>query len=66
MQTPSTAKSDALYRFSEDGQACTILTPAPPRHWYNYLWNNLGYCAQVSQGDTAGAATPARPAVPSP
>lgn len=46
----STAKADALYRFSEDGQACVIRTPAPPRHWYNYLWNDLGFCAQVSQG----------------
>lgn len=37
------------YRFSEDGNSCTILTANPPRHWYNYLWNEDRYCAQVSQ-----------------
>ena len=24
-------------------------TANPPRHWYNYLWNEDRYCAQVSQ-----------------
>ena len=38
----------ALYEFAEDG-ACVIHDPETPRHWYNYLWNDLGYCAQVSQ-----------------
>ena len=38
----------ALYEFAEDG-ACVIYDPETPRHWYNYLWNDLGYCAQVSQ-----------------
>ena len=42
--------SDQLYEYSEDGSTCSILTPCPPRHWYNYLWNDSGYCAQVSQG----------------
>ncbi|MDR2514753.1 MAG: cellobiose phosphorylase [Christensenellaceae bacterium] len=40
---------DPLYRFEQEGNACRILTPAPPRHWYNYLWNEDRYCAQVSQ-----------------
>ena len=38
----------ALYEFAEDG-ACVIHDPETPRHWYNYLWIDLGYCAQVSQ-----------------
>jgi len=38
------------YSFSENGKVCAIHTPNPPRHWYNYLWNDQGYCAQVSQG----------------
>lgn len=38
----------ALYEFAEDS-ACVIYDPETPRHWYNYLWNDLGYCAQVSQ-----------------
>ncbi len=39
----------AVYEFSTDGSACVIRDPETPRHWYNYLWNELGYCAQVSQ-----------------
>lgn len=39
-----------LYDFTCDGNGCVIYEPAPPRHWYNYLWNEDGYCAQVSQG----------------
>ena len=38
-----------LYEFSPDGNSCIIKTPSPPRHWYNYLWNEHRYCAQVSQ-----------------
>lgn len=38
-----------LYEFSENGESCKILCPATPRYWYNYLWNENGYCAQVSQ-----------------
>ena len=38
-----------LFDFTEDGSACVIHSPKPPRHWYNYLWNDLGYCAQISQ-----------------
>lgn len=42
-------KSDKLYEFTEDGSSCVIYTPKPPRHWYNYLWSENGYCAQVSE-----------------
>ncbi|MCM1299111.1 MAG: cellobiose phosphorylase [Firmicutes bacterium] len=38
-----------LYEFSENGNSCIIKTPSPPRHWYNYLWNEDRYCVQVSQ-----------------
>lgn len=41
--------SGRLYEFSQDGNSCIILDPQPPRHWYNYLWNENRYCAQVSQ-----------------
>ncbi len=37
------------YSYSPDGNACIIHTPQPPRHWYNYLWNQDRYCIQVSQ-----------------
>lgn len=37
------------YRFSSDRNSCIITDPKLPRFWYNYLWNNAGYCAQVSQ-----------------
>ena len=40
---------NAIYAFSAEGNACVIYDPHIPRHWYNYLWNELGYCAQVSQ-----------------
>lgn len=39
----------AVYEFSRDGGSVVIYNPETPRHWYNYLWNDLGYCAQVSQ-----------------
>ena len=39
----------AIYEFSGDGDSVIIHDPETPRHWYNYLWNDLGYCAQVSQ-----------------
>lgn len=42
-------KGGKLYEFTEDGNSCVICDPAPPRHWYNYLWNEDRYCAQVSQ-----------------
>ncbi len=32
-----------------EGEGCVIHTPQPPRHWYNYLWNEDRYCAGVSQ-----------------
>lgn len=42
-------KDGHLYEFTEDGNSCVIYDPAPPRHWYNYLWNEDRYCAQISQ-----------------
>ncbi|MCI9218408.1 MAG: cellobiose phosphorylase [Lachnospiraceae bacterium] len=38
-----------FHTFSEDGNSCTIKEPRTPRYWYNYLWNEDRYCAQVSQ-----------------
>jgi cellobiose phosphorylase len=38
-----------VYEFENDSNSCVIKTTAPPRYWYNYLWNENGYCAQVSQ-----------------
>lgn len=37
------------YEFSANGQSCLIHDPKPPRYWFNYLWNENGYCSQVSQ-----------------
>lgn len=37
------------YRFTEDGTGCVINTTKTPRYWYNYLWNENRYCAQISQ-----------------
>lgn len=37
------------YEFSENGNSCIIREPRPPRYWYNYLWNENRYCAQISQ-----------------
>lgn len=39
----------AVFEFAENNSACVIRDPETPRYWYNYLWNDLGYCAQVSQ-----------------
>ena len=36
-----------LYEFS--GDSCFVMSPSPPRHWYNYLWSDKGYIAQISQ-----------------
>jgi len=38
-----------LHKFDYEGNACLVNTPNPPRHWYNYMWSEDGYCAQVSQ-----------------
>ena len=38
-----------IYEYSQDGNACVIKEPRTPRYWYNYLWNENRYCAQVSQ-----------------
>ena len=37
------------YTFSEDGNSCIITETRTPRYWYNYLWNENHYCAQISQ-----------------
>ena len=44
-----------VYEFENDSNSCVIKTTAPPRYWYNYLWNENGYCAQVSQIETVSA-----------
>lgn len=49
MRMEEKKKGGKLYEFTEDGNSCVICDPAPPRHWYNYLWNEDRYCAQVSQ-----------------
>ena len=38
-----------LYEFTKDGNSCRIYEPRAPRYWYNYLWNEDRYCAQISQ-----------------
>ena len=40
---------EKIYEFSQDGNACMIKEPGTPRYWYNYLWNEDRYCAQISQ-----------------
>ena len=42
-------ESRRLYAFTPDGNSCRIFEPRTPRYWYNYLWNEDRYCAQVSQ-----------------
>lgn len=37
------------YEFKDSGKTCAIYDSKPPRYWFNYLWNEQGYCAQVSQ-----------------
>ena len=38
-----------MYTFEKNGNVCRILDPKPPRYWFNYLWSERGYCAQISQ-----------------
>ena len=38
-----------MYEFNEQGESCLIYDAKPPRYWFNYLWNENGYCAQISQ-----------------
>lgn len=38
-----------IHEFTDDGNTCVIKNSKPPRYWYNYLWNENGFCAQVSQ-----------------
>lgn len=35
--------------FLDREKACVIYEQKPPRHWFNYLWSEKGYCAQISQ-----------------
>lgn len=42
-------EKNKIYEFTQDGNACVIKKPRTPRYWYNYLWNENRYCAQVSQ-----------------
>lgn len=43
------ALRSSKFEFSADGNACVIKEPRTPRYWYNYLWNENRYCAQISQ-----------------
>ena len=38
-----------MYEFTNNGNSCVIYDSKPPRYWFNYLWNENGYCAQISQ-----------------
>lgn len=38
-----------MYEFINDGNTCVLYDAKPPRYWFNYLWNENGYCAQISQ-----------------
>lgn len=38
-----------MYQFENNGKVCRITDPKPPRYWFNYLWSEQGYCAQISQ-----------------
>ena len=40
---------NGLYEFTPDGNGCQIYHAETPRYWYNYLWNEERYCAQISQ-----------------
>lgn len=41
--------SKKIHEFTNNGNTCVIKDARPPRYWYNYLWNENGFCAQVSQ-----------------
>ncbi|MFP4017558.1 MAG: GH36-type glycosyl hydrolase domain-containing protein [Halanaerobiales bacterium] len=42
-------EQDKIHSFMNNDNSCLIENPRPPRHWYNYLWSEHGYCAQISQ-----------------
>lgn len=42
-------KLSKIHEFINQGNSCMIKDSKPPRYWFNYLWNEKGYCAQVSQ-----------------
>lgn len=37
------------HEFTNGGNSCIINDSKPPRYWFNYLWSEKGYCAQISQ-----------------
>lgn len=37
------------YEYAESGNSVIIKETRTPRYWYNYLWNENRYCAQISQ-----------------
>lgn len=47
--TEKQSADNGIYHFSDDGKDCIINEVRTPRYWYNYLWNENRYCAQVSQ-----------------
>lgn len=49
MNTNKLDSTKKIYEFSEDSNACIIRETRTPRYWYNYLWNENRYCAQISQ-----------------
>ncbi len=38
-----------IHEFTNGGNSCVIKDSKPARYWFNYLWSEKGYCAQVSQ-----------------
>jgi len=44
-----------IHQFINNGDSCVISDSRPPRRWYNYLWSECGYCAQISQTGDGGS-----------
>ena len=42
-------KKHKIHAFTNGGDSCVINDSKPPRYWFNYLWSEKGYCAQISQ-----------------
>ncbi len=42
-------KKNKMYEFIDQGNSVAIYDTKPPRYWFNYLWSETGYCAQISQ-----------------
>ena len=43
------ADTQCVKDFECSDGSCVIQTHRLARHWYNYLWNDQGYCAQISE-----------------